>query len=608
MVPDLDRRPLPHTRTDDAREGQRPSPTRFTATSPYRMESPLPPAATFGDVVFESVSGELRVDGQTRKLRPQTAAVLAHLLLNAGRLVTRDELLKAVWGDVLVTENSLTQCIAEIRRAFGPARESWLQTHPRRGFRLEAPSVATAVAVPAEVTGSPASQTPLSAPAVAVVPEAGTDRSKSRWLAPVVWFAGAAALVLTAWWGWHTLRPEPVGQLSLAVLPFELADANAETAWFAEVVGEDITFNLARIPGARVVSRVSTQSYPARGADLRRVGTDLDVRYVVAGSVDRDGDRVTLRLQLIDIATGTLRWTDRIDGTLTTLHEAEREVAHRVANALHVKLVDEEAARIRRAAPGNPAADDLALQAWAAWNRGTPAEVARARQLAQRALELDDRSVIAWKTMASWHLRARINQSLPAEQAEAGAEQCANRALAIDPDHPLVHTVWGAAQVLRGRYVEGQRALEHEIRTNPSHPVAYSYLGIAHLMLGQPDQAIERYRQALSISPRDPRLSRFERHLALAHLHKGELSDAMKHAHSATRAPNVDRAAWAMLAGACAVAGDQPCMEASRAGLRKAWPDASVAAVESEWPPQSAAFRQQHAPFVRGLAQVLALP
>jgi TolB-like protein/DNA-binding winged helix-turn-helix (wHTH) protein len=584
---------------------RRPAPAWFIASSKVWMEPRLPPATAFGDVMFEPVSGELHLDGQTQRLRPQTAAVLAQLLLNAGRLVSRDDLLKAVWGDVLVTENSVTQCIAEIRRAFGPARESWLKTNARRGYQLDAPAALSNLGNPAAVIDPPTPQAPAATSAAANV-----SPPHSRPRVGMVWVAVAAALVLVlaAWWGWRTLRPGPVGQLSLAVLPFELAGSNAETAWFAEIVGEDITFNLARIPGARVVSRVSTQAYPARGVDLRRVGTDLDVRYVVAGSVERDGDRVTLRMQLIDVATGALRWSERLDSTLTALHDAEREVANRVANALHVKLVDEESARIRRVDPSSPAAEDLALQAWAAWNRGTPAEVSRARELAQRALELNDRSVIAWKTMASWHLRARINQTLPAEQAEAGAEQAANRALAIDPDHPLVHTVWGAVQVLRGRYVEGQKALEHEIRTNPSHPVAYSYLGIAHLMLGQPELAIDRYRQALSISPRDPRLSRFERHMALSFLHKGELSQAVTHARSATRAPQVDRAAWAVLAGVCAVAGDTPCIEDARAGLRKSWPNVSVAMVESEWPPQTAAFRQQHEAFVRGLTQVLAMP
>lgn len=478
---------------------------------------PRPPASIeFGDAAFEPVSGELRCDGRTQRLRPQTAAVLARLLVEPGALVSREDLLKDVWGDVLVTENSVTQCIAEIRRALGPSREAWLGTLARRGYRLDAPA-----AVPDVQAAMPRTSA-----------SAGIAPAQPRRRTAAVRFAMAAAAVLAVAWGWQALRPEPVGRLSLAVLPFEVAGDSTETGWFAEVVGEDITFNLSRIPGARVVSRVSTQSYPSRGADLRRVGAELDVRYVVAGSVDRAGERITLRLQLIDVDTGTLRWSERIDSPWTSRHEAEREVANRVANALHVRLVDEESARVRRVDPAHPVAEDLALQAWAAWNRGTPADVARARELARRALALNDRSVIAWKTIASWHLRARINQSLPAEQAEAGAEEAARRAMAIDPGHPLVHTVWGAAHVLRGRYAEGREALEHEIRTNPSHPVAYSYLGIAHLMLGQPERAIERYRQALSISPRDPRRSRFERHMALASLHAGDVGQALSRAGS----------------------------------------------------------------------------
>jgi TolB-like protein/DNA-binding winged helix-turn-helix (wHTH) protein/Tfp pilus assembly protein PilF len=599
------------------------------------METHLPAAISFGDVTFGPITGELRVDGQTQRLRPQTAAVLSKLLAHSGQLVSRDDLIESVWGEVLVTENSLSQCVAEIRRALGPGRGSWLKTNARRGYSFVAPTAhahASAEAPadnPADTpAGAPTATPPATQPVVGAanlvaVPtmhqaptEAGrtagvaAQARRSRWARPWVGLVAALLLGCVTWWGLYGLRAVPVAELSLAVLPFEVAGSSGDLTWFAEVVGEDITFNLARIPGARVISRVSTQAYPARGADLRRIGNELGVRYLVAGSVDRNADRVTLRLQLVDASTGALGWSERIDSTVADLHMAERDVANSVAHALHVKVVDVESARVQRVASdhvvAHPAAADLALQAWAAWNRGTPVQVARARELALEALALDDRSVMAWKTMASWHLRARINQSLPAEQAEAGAEEAANRALALDPDHPLVHTVWGAAQVLRGRYRQGQPALEREIQTNPSHPVAYSYLGVALLMLGEPRLAIVRYRQALAISPRDPRLSRFERHLALAYLHDGQAIEAVKHARIATQAPQVDRAAWAVLAGVCASANDAACVDDARAGLRKAWPQVSVAAVESEWPPQSAAFRRQHEAFVQGLTQALA--
>lgn len=575
-----------------------PSTRVLISRARFPMDAPHPPASRFGDVVFDPLSGELRVAGELLRLRPQSAAVLSHLLGQGNRVVGREELVAAVWGDLVVTENSLTQCIAEIRRALGPSRESWLETHARRGYRLNSPPTEPIPEGKAERWVQP-----KEASVIGPLAARGRRHFWSGWLA-----AAGLVLVAAALWemasGWHRT---PIGEVSLAVLPFDspTAGAGADSLWFAEVVGEDLTFNLSRIPGARVIARVSTQNYPVRGADLQRIGAELKVRYVVTGSVDRQADFVTLRLQLVDAASGALRWSERVDTPLADLHESERGLANRMANALHLQLVERESERVQRAAQSNPAADDLALQAWAAWNRGTPVEVARARDLARQALVLDPHSILAWKTLASWHLRARLNQSIPADQAEAGADEAAGQAMALDPSHPLVHTVWGAVQVLRGRYPQGQEALEHEIRTNPSHPVAYSYLAVALLMLGQPAVAAERYQQAIDISPRDPRLSRFERGLALAYLHLGKVPEALQHARAATRAPQVDRSAWATLATACRLAADPGCERDALLALRKVWPDVSVAAVESEWPPQTEVFRQQHRQFLEGLRQVV---
>jgi adenylate cyclase len=171
----------------------------------------------------------------------------------------------------------------------------------------------------------------------------------------------------------------------------------------------------------------------------------------------------------------------------------------------------------------------------------------------------------------------------------------------IDPDHPLVHTVYGAALALRGRYEEAQQALEHEIATNPSHPVAYYYLGLSHLMRGHSKEAIALYQRALAISPRDPRLSRFQRYLALAYLHDGDLPSSLQHARAATQVPMVDRTAWAMLSSVCALSGDQPCAEAASEKLKQLWPAFTIAQGESEWPPARPEFIAQHEGYLRGL-------
>jgi TolB-like protein/DNA-binding winged helix-turn-helix (wHTH) protein len=566
------------------------------------MESLPTVVFRFADAEFDQLSGTLRVGEHETRLRPQTAAVLAQLLEHAGHIVSRDQLAQAVWGESFVTDNSLAQCISEIRGVLGAGLDHVIETVPRRGYAVRVPVIRDVLgARPTDVLAARV-EVDSTDPVPMVAPTGGgsTAIQSNRWM---LLGAGAMGVLLCAalWLGLQLVPRSEPARLSLAVLPFQSRAAASDQAWFAENVGEDITTNLSRIPGSHVIARVSTQGYSTAGTDLRTVGRELGVRYVVAGNVDREGGQVTMNLYLADTGSGAILWTERFSASVTDLHATERQAADRIANALHVRIVAAEAQRLENRPAGNPVAEELALEAWAAWNRGAPADVARSKELAQKALVLDDRSVLAWKTMASWHLRARISQTIPVEVAIAGAEAAALRAMAIDPDHPLVHTVYGGALTLRGRHEEAQKALEHEIATNPSHPVAYYYLGLSHLMRGDPGAAIALYQRAVAISPRDPRMSRFQRYLALAYLHEGDLPSSLRHARAATQVPQVDRTAWAMLASACALAGDQPCAEASAAKLRQLWPAFTIAQGESEWPPARPEFTARHNDYLRGL-------
>ncbi len=564
----------------------------------------------FANAEFEPRSGILRVAGQEQRLRPQTAAVLVQLLERAGNVVSRDALAQSVWAESFVTDNSLAQCISEIRAILGSGSESILETLPRRGYVIQVPVLRDVLGAPpvgVVAVNTRLEATPSFVPAVPSMPVMPVMPAADRWMniGSRRWvFAGAGAFVVvlcSALWLAVQFGLQRPARLSLAVLPFKSDTAASDSAWFAENVGEDLTTNLSRIPGATVIARVSTQAYLAGATDVRQVGRELGVRYVVAGHVDRTGERVTMNLYLADTENGAVRWTERFETDVNQLRAAERQVADRIANTLHVRIVAAEAQRIDSSHAVFSAADDLALEAWAAWNRGSPADVARAKALAQRALALDDRSVLAWKTIASWHLRARISQTIPTEAAIAGAEAAAQRAMEIDPEHPLVHTVYGAALVLRGRFEEGQKALEHEIATNPSHPVAYYYLGLSHLMMGEPKRAISQYERAIAISPRDPRMSRFQRYLALAYLHDDNMPEALRHARLATQVPQIDRTAWAMLSSVCALAGEQTCSDAATAKLKQLWPGFTIAQGEAEWPPARPEFTARHASYMRGL-------
>ena len=572
------------------------------------MESLSTVVFRFAEAEFEQLSGTLRVDGQERRLRPQTAAVLAQLLEHAGQLVSHERLIEAVWGDTIVTDNSLAQCISEIRGALGPTRSNTIESVPRRGYTVRVPvahgvsggsvsgSAAATGGVPAPAT-EPAS-TPMPMPEV-LGGAALKGRPSRRWA--LLGALGAMVLLGASWLLWHNNRPSMASAaLTLAVLPLETKAADADLAWFGDVVGEDLTYNLSRIPGARVISRVSTQAYPAHGVDVRAVGQQLGVRYLVGGSLRREGDKILLNLHLADTKTGQQHWAERFTTSIAELPRTEHWAAQRIAQSLHLELINTLAHDTAQLTAPQLDAHTLGLQAWAAWNLDTPKDAQRAKALALQALAIDDRAILALKTMASWHLRARINQSMPAEEALAGAESFARRAMA-DPNHPLVNTVMGGALTLRGQYDPSIRHLAEEIQSNPSHPVAYYFLGLSYLMQGEPERAVKVYEQLISISPRDTRLSRYHRNLAMAYLHLGQMKPALRHARAATETPQVFSNAWAALAAVCALSGDVACSQPAMQKFIALRPGFDIERVEAEWPPASAGFNAQHAEFLRGL-------
>jgi adenylate cyclase len=569
------------------------------------MESLQTVVFRFADAEFEQLSGTLRTGGQVRRLRPQTAAVLTQLLEHAGQLVTHDKLIHSVWGDTIVTDNSLAQCISEIRSALGPDKASVIESVPRRGYVVRVPvahavsgvplAEPVAAAIPADVANS------VPAPVGGLVGGApATGRRSARWA--MVWLASTLVLAGALWFAWyHNTKSKADGALTLAVLPLEIKANDADLAWFGDVVGEDLTYNLSRIPGTRVISRVSTQAYPANGVDVRAVGQQLGVLYLVGGSLRREGDKILLNLHMADTHTGQQHWAERFTTSIAGLPATEHWAAQRIAQSLHLQLINTFAHQTEQLSAQQLDAHTLGLQAWAAWNLDTPKDAERAKALALQSLAIDERSILALKTMSSWHLRARINQSMPAEEALSGAESYARRAMAVDPNHPLVNTVMGGALTLRGQYEASIRHLTEEIQSNPSHPVAYYFLGLAYLMQGEPQRATKTYEQLISISPRDTRLSRYYRNLAVAYLHQGQMKPALQFARAATETPQVFPNAWAALASVCALSGEPACSQSAMQKFTALRPGFDIQRVEAEWPPASAGFTTQHAEFLRGL-------
>lgn len=518
---------------------------------------------------FEPLRGELCIGAARESLRPRTAAVLLHLIENAGRVVSREELIKRVWNDVVVTDDSLAQCIKEIRRSLGAADEL-IRTVPRVGYaftgavREERPASPESLQPSAPTSLTPEPSSPGSLVTDASAAEAGASPGhprKLRVVATVV--AGIAAIVVTlgliaSYFGeWRPLSlklKEP--RLSIAVLPLVNVGGDPAQEWFAEGVTDDLTSDLSRIEGGLVISRSSAYTYKGKNTDARIVGRELAVRYLVEGDVRRADPEVTLNIRLIDALSGSVVWTERFAGPRTALDELQRSVTGRIARSLHLKLIDTEAVRALRERPMNPDAHDLTMQGWSLWNRLDRKDNLRARQLFQRAVALDPEAAMAWAGLANTYITEYM-QGPDGDRATVlnDAEEAAKRGYRVNPGHVNALGSWGTVLALRGRLDEALPILKEQTRVNRNYAGAWYWIGTVHLMLGSPDEAVRNLEHAIRLSPRDPRTGRFYKVLADAHLHRGDAQSALVAAEHAYQLTEMRRGASLSLIAACVQSG-----------------------------------------------------
>ena len=326
----------------------------------------------------------------------------------------------------------------------------------------------------------------------------------------VLLMVGVAALVAIAAGAWHFLGASPTppaeaAQLSIVVLPFANLSGDASQDYLGDVLTEELTTSLSRLPGSFVVSRTTAFSYRGKAMDVKQIGKELGVRYVLEGSAQKSGTRVRVDAQLINAATGAHLWADQFDADETDLLTMQDEIVTRLARALQVELTEAEASRVARAHPENPDAEELALQCEAAYLRfgSVQREMLPAYALCEQALQIDNRNVRALVILAQ-RLAARVYnlQSVDPQADGLSADELMSRALAVDSNNYLAHYARSfllAAQRPEEAIAEAERALA----LNPSFLPAYLSLWIANWTAGRTEKAIEYADAALRLSPHD---------------------------------------------------------------------------------------------------------
>jgi adenylate cyclase len=350
----------------------------------------------------------------------------------------------------------------------------------------------------------------------------------------------------------------PVPRLSFVVLPLANLSSDPDQEYFADGITDDLTTDLTRISGSFVIARNTAFTYKGKPVDVRQLGRELGVRYVVEGSVRRAGEQIRVNVQLIDAETGAHVWADRFDTDRTNLAEAQDEIIGRLARSLNVELTRHAGRRIEQEETVNPDARDVVMRAWALWWRpGYPANAKEALQEFERALEIDPLSIDA-KLGTARVLVAIVGDGLSnaVQQDQARAEKLLSDVLERDPGRSLAHAVLGVLRRIESRLAEAQTELEAAVGLDRNDAWAVRQLGLTISHSGQPEGAIPYLEKAIRLNPREPTVGSVYASLGACHLFVGRMDQAIYFGRKA-RAEN-PRIWWIrlVLAGALGLEGD----------------------------------------------------
>jgi adenylate cyclase len=354
-------------------------------------------------------------------------------------------------------------------------------------------------------------------------------------------------------------------RLSIVVLPFANLNGDQEQQYLADAITDDVTTDLSRIPDMLVISRNTAFTFRDKPVETRQLGRELNVRYVLEGSVRRSGNRVRVNTQLIDAETDVHVWADRFDHAADDLFRLQDEVTSQIAVALNLELIGVEAARPTE----NPDALDYILRGRAALCRGPTREnFAEAISHFENALTLDPDSAYA-KALLSDALSTRVLDQLSGAAAAdvERAQELVLQAVASSARNPLVH--FAKAQVLRAQYRYEAAIPEYEraISLNRNWVPAIAQLGLCKFLAGSIEESIPAQEHAIRLSPRDPRLPNWHWRIGMAHLLQSRIEDAVGWLEKAQNGNDKLPGPHAWLASAHALKGN---MERAAAELAEA--------------------------------------
>jgi adenylate cyclase len=424
----------------------------------------------FEDYAFDTDRRELHRGADAVPTAPQVFDLLDYLIRNRERVVSKDDLVSAIWNGRIVSDMALTTRLNAARSAIGDSgyEQRLIKTLPRKGFRF-----------------------------VGVVRE--EDRPSDAAVVPDGHVESPAL----------ALPDKP----SIAVLPFENMSGDPEQEYFADGMVEEITTALSRFKWLFVIARNSSFTFKGRAVDIKEVGRRLGVRYVLEGSVRKASGKVRIAGQLIDAITGMHIWAERFERDLTDVFALQDEIAVAVVSAIQPKLLQTEIALAARRRPENLTAYDFFLQAMPQYYLSTREGLAEALRLAHRALELDPRFALVAALAGVCHMQnVTRGYAIDPQFERKEAVRLVRLALSIEDNVPDT-LAWASiiSAFIVGDCESAIEMADRAVVLNPNSSQAWSCRGWVYQVAGLPEEAVRSFERAIRMSPVDPRL-----HLAFA--------------------------------------------------------------------------------------------
>lgn len=463
--------------------------------------------------------GQFRLDLRQRALfrgtdlvplTPKAFETLAALACRPGEVISKTELMTLVWPDTFVEENNLTQSISALRKALGA--DLAIETIPRRGYRLIVPAKAKPAATKEEDERA----------SVPAPPDGSPTRLRRRNVVAAL----ASLLVcvfVAALFALNAYRSRAAVIESLVVLPFVNLSEDPNNDYFADGLTEELTNDLARVQGLRVVARTTAFQFKGKARDIREIGQRLGVRTALEGSVRRQGGRIRVTAQLNNVANGYHLWSQTYDTDASDVFSVQEDIALRIADTLQRHLPG--GAAPRRKPTENVEAHTLYLEGLHLRNTTDASSVRKAIQRFQQALGKDPNYAAPYAGLADCYSILAFGEAMPAREAFPLAKAAADRALSLDDTLASAHTSKAIVELLFDwDWKAAGREFRRAVELNPSDAQAFHWYSHYSAVMDRLGDSLAQSRRALELDPLDLLVSV---HIGWHYLHARQYADAV---------------------------------------------------------------------------------